>query len=61
MFVNMYMVLRSLLRCMMIDSSYEDTTIFIFHVWVFGGYIISSDNQVSFFHLARLLGSGSPT
>jgi len=38
--VNVYILLRSLLRCLMIDSSYEDTSIFIFHVLVFAGYII---------------------
>ena len=40
----MYILLRSLLRCLMMDSSYEDTAIFIFHIWVFAGYIIFSYN-----------------
>jgi len=33
--VNVYIVLSSLLSCLMIDSSYEDISIFIFRVWVF--------------------------
>ena len=38
----MYILLRSLLRCLMMDSSYKDTSIFIFRVLVFAGYIIIS-------------------
>ena len=34
----MYILLRSLLRAFF-DNSYEDTSIFIFRVWVFAGYI----------------------
>ena len=30
----------------MISNSYEDTTIFIFRVWVFPGYITIPYNQV---------------
>ena len=41
---NVYIVLKSPLGCLMIDSSYEDTLIFIFRVWVFADYIISSNN-----------------
>ena len=35
----MYIVLRSLLRCLPDNKSYEDTSTFIFRVWVFAGYI----------------------
>jgi len=35
-----YILLRSLLRCLVMDSSYEDTSIFMFRVGVFAGYII---------------------
>ena len=41
---NVYILLRFLLHCLIDDSSYEDTSIFIFRVWVFADYIISSYN-----------------
>ena len=44
----------------MIDNSYEDTSIFIFHVWVFAGYITIPYNQVSFLSRTQLLRSGHP-
>ena len=34
----LYILLRTLLRAFLIDKSYDDTSIFIFRVWVFGGY-----------------------
>ena len=36
---NMYILLRALLHAFLIDDSYKDPSIFIFHVWVFAGYI----------------------
>ena len=44
----------------MIDNSYEDTSIFIFCVWVFAGYITFPYIQVFFSPRTRLLRSGNP-
>jgi len=48
---NVCVLFRSLLRCMIIDNSYEDTSIFIFRTWVFSGYITFPYNSISFSHL----------
>ena len=45
----------------MIDNSYEDTSIFIFRIWVFAGYITILYNKVSFSSRTRLLRSGNPS
>ena len=42
------------------DNSYEDTSIFIFHVWVFTGYITFPYTQVFFTPQTLLLLSGHP-
>ena len=44
----------------MINNSYEATSIFIFRVWVFAGYITIPYNQVSFESQTQLLRSGHP-
>ena len=44
MVVNVYILLRSLLSCLMIDNSYKETSIFIFQICVFAGYIIFSNS-----------------
>jgi len=40
----MYILLRSHFRYLIIDSSYEEISIFIFWVWVFADKIISYYN-----------------
>jgi len=45
---NLNILLRALLRCLMIHNSYEDTSIFIFSVWLFAGYITFPYNQIFF-------------
>jgi len=55
MFVNVYILLRSLLSYLMIGNSYQDISIFIFRFCVFGGYILSCYNKGSVFDLAALL------
>ena len=57
---NVYILLRSLLRAFLIDNSYEDTSIFIFRVWVFAGSITIPYNQVFFSSRTQLLRSGHP-
>ena len=57
---NVYIVLRSLLRALLIDNSYKDTSIFIFRVWVFADYMTIPYNQVFFSSQNWLLRSGHP-
>ena len=57
---KVYILLRSLLRGWFFDNCYEDTSIFIFRVLMFAGYITIPYKQVFFSPRTRLPRSGSP-